>query len=209
MLDTNKPIAVIVNGPARTGKTTALQYLRDTHEDVIAVLEPGQALKTHYMINTFAPEKVLGLQDNYAAYLDYMRDTQKYWNKEYEKLKDDEWITRDMMILYAESIRAVYKNFWIDLAAQLMTIEPSTQMIWCEAINETEFFPLKKKLIHLVGLYNIATVRLNCLNPSEIVTGDTRSPVKECKNVISYYLEQSRAVADFIFNNREALTNVG
>jgi hypothetical protein len=209
MLDTNRPIAVIVNGKARSAKTTMLQYLKDTHGDAVAVFEPSRALKTHYMINIFAPEAVLGLQDNYDAYLDYMRETQDFWLNEYEKLKRDRRVTRDMIILYAESIRAIHRNFWIDLAAQLMTLQSSTKMVWCEAINEQEFWTLKDRLIQIVGLDNIATVRLNCLNPSEIVTGDTRKPIKACKNIMHYRLENSKRVAQTIFDSRELLATVG
>jgi hypothetical protein len=205
MLDKNKPIAVIVNGPSRVGKSTALQYLRDTYGSAIAVFEPGRALKIHYMLNIYAPKEVVGLRDDYEAYLYYMRTTQDHWVSEYEKLKADGWVTREMIILYAESIRAVYKDFWIDLAAQLLLLTEDTKLIWSESINQLEFWPLKDRLIKLVGGERIATVRLECENPAEIVVGDTRTPITQCKNVIKYRLEDSIQVAESIFNNREGL----
>jgi hypothetical protein len=209
MLDKNKPIAVIVHGPARVGKSTMLQHLISTNGDSIAVLDPGRALKSHYMINLNAPQEVLGFRDDYEAYLYYMRTTQDHWVSEYEKLKADGRITREMMILYAESIRAVYKDFWIDLAAQLLLLTEDTKMIWAEAINDVEFCPLKDQITTIVGPSNIATVRFHCTNPVEIVTGDTRSPIKQCKNIITYKLQESKQVADYIFNNREVLASVG
>jgi hypothetical protein len=209
MLDKNKPIAVIVNGPSRVGKSTMLQHLVDTHGDTIAVFDPSRALKTHYMLNINAPKEVMGFRNDYEAYLYYMRTTQDHWVSEYEKLKADGWITREMMILYAESIRAVYKNFFIDLAAQLLLLTEDTKMIWAESINDAEFLPLKDKITTIVGPSNIATVRFHCTNPVEIVTGDTRSPIKQCKNIITYKLQESKQVADYIFNNREVLASVG
>ena len=205
----DKPIAVIINGPARVGKTSALRHLKDLHGDSIAVFDPGRALKTHYMINRIAPQSAQGRGDDAQSYLFYMRETQDHWVNEYEKLKADNKITRDMIILYAESIKAIYHDFFIDLAGQLMILTESTSMIWAESINQLEFFPLKQKLTTLVGPSNIATVRLECKNPHKVVTGDTRTPIKECKNIVQYRLKDSKLMAEYIFNNREDLASNG
>jgi hypothetical protein len=82
-------------------------------------------------------------------------------------------------------------------------------MIWAEAINDAEFLPLKDKITTMVGPSNIATVRLHCTNPVEIITGDTRTPITQCKTIITYRLQDSTSVADYIFNNREVLASVG
>jgi hypothetical protein len=199
-MSTLYPPIVIVNGPARIGKTTMQNHLLETYGKRIVMIEPSRALKTHYMMTTLSPSSALRLGAEASKYIQYMRDNKEYLLGQYEQFKKENRVTREEIILYAESIRAVKPSFWVDLAILLDDVDQETDLIWVEAINQQEFLEVKTALSAKFPQSKQSVVRLVCLNPESIVKDDTRDVVDQADDFVFYSLEKSKKVADFIFN---------
>jgi hypothetical protein len=198
MTDLNPPI-VVINGPARIGKTTMQNHLIQTYGQRVCMIEPSRALKIHFMMNGLSLLFSKGFKDDYPAYIEHMKANAEFFLSKYEYFKENNRVSRKDLILYAESIRIVCRTFWIDLAILLSDVSSVTELVWTEAINKHELEDVLASLRIKFPESKVKTIRLNCINSADSVTGDTRSTLSCYDEDYVYALQNSIHVADHIF----------